>query len=293
MPFWKKKPIGKERVLKELKESLSHKIAIRRKAPLIGLIFFIGYGKAAGKMLWALVPLLWAGVLITSVRSSWIGMALTFFIWFLIVRVRSIAQRIVVIAAVAACFLTFDVIDTAVNTGFGVGTIVGSVSGTTQADQTMHLLITERANAIENPFQEHSVVSRIALWKYIFEMSAIPHLALLGRGIGVLSADSLYVTYLAELGYPGVFMIVALLALFIRYGFKVIDAGQSKWTVSIAVAIVTMDIVIAVIGITGSHMHAFPGDTYFWFWNGVVVGLWTRTAHRDQREEANEAAPDA
>jgi hypothetical protein len=259
---------------------------------VIGLIFFIGFGNVRSKLLWVLVPLLCVGVLITSVRSSWIGMALTFFIWFLIVRVRGIAHRIAVIAAVAACFLVFDVIDTAISTGFGVGSIVGSISGTSQANQTINLLITERANAIENPFQEHSVVSRIALWKYIFDMSAIPQLALLGRGIGVLSADSLYVTYLAELGYPGVILIVALLILFIRYGFKVIDTGQSKWTVSIAVAVVTMDIVMAVIGITGSHMHAFPGDTYFWFWNGVVVGLWTGMARRDEREEADETASD-
>jgi hypothetical protein len=259
---------------------------------VIGLIFFIGFGNVRSKLLWVLVPLLCVGVLITSVRSSWIGMALTFFIWFLIARVRGIAHRIAVIAAVAACFLVFDVIDTAISTGFGVGSIVGSISGTSQANQTINLLITERANAIENPFQEHSVVSRIALWKYIFDMSAIPQLALLGRGIGVLSADSLYVTYLAELGYPGVILIVALLILFIRYGFKVIDTGQSKWTVSIAVAVVTMDIVMAVIGITGSHMHAFPGDTYFWFWNGVVVGLWTGMARRDEREEADETASD-
>ncbi|MHA1265369.1 MAG: hypothetical protein ACTSRS_09065 [Candidatus Helarchaeota archaeon] len=34
------KLIGKERVLKELKESIAHKIALRRRAPLIGLIFF-------------------------------------------------------------------------------------------------------------------------------------------------------------------------------------------------------------------------------------------------------------
>jgi hypothetical protein len=260
---------------------------------IIGLIFFTGCGKAAGKILWVLVPLLWTGVLITSVRSSWIGMALTFFIWLLIVRVRSLTQRIVIIALIAASFMTFDVLGAVINTGLGIGSIVSSVSGTSQADRTINLLITERANALDNPFQEHSIVSRIALWKYIIEMSTIPQLALLGRGIGVLSADSLYITYLAELGYPGVLLIIALLVFFIRYGFKVIDAGRSKWTVSLAVAVVTMDIVMAVIGITGSHIHAFPGDTYFWFWNGVVVGLWTGKMNHDEWEEAYETAPDA
>jgi hypothetical protein len=260
---------------------------------IIGVIFFSGYSKISGKILWVLVPLFWTGVLITSVRSSWIGMVLTFFFWFLIVRIKGVRRRIMVIVLIVVCFMTFDILGTVINTGFGVGSIVSSVSGTSQADQTINLLITERANAIENPFQEYSVVSRIALWKYIIEMSSIPHLALLGRGIGVLSADSLYITYLAELGYPGVLLIVVLFVIFIKYGFKVIDAGRSKWTVSIAVAVVTMDIVMAVIGITGSHIHAFPGDSYFWFWNGVVVGLWTGPVRNDEWEEANEAAPDA
>lgn len=40
MPSGTPKLIGKDRVLKELKEGIAHKIALRRRAPLIGLIFF-------------------------------------------------------------------------------------------------------------------------------------------------------------------------------------------------------------------------------------------------------------
>jgi O-antigen ligase len=241
-------------------------------------------------LLWVLVPLLWTGVLITSVRSSWIGMAITFFIWLFIVRIRGIKQRLLFVAILIVCFLTFDVIGTFINTGTGIGSLVTSVSGSAQANQTINLLITERANAIENPFQEHSMVSRLALWRYIIDQSSLPQLALLGRGIGVLSADSLYITYLAELGYPGLLLIVAILIIFIGFGFKVIDTATVKWTSSIAIAVVTMDIVMAIIGITGSHIHAFPGDSYFWFWNGVLIGLWANRKNIASPEEPYEIA---
>jgi hypothetical protein len=260
---------------------------------VIGLVFYAGYAGLAGKMVWFFAPVFWAGVLITSVRSSWIGMALAFFIWLFIVRVRGLKQRLIFFAIMAACFLTFDVVQTVVQTGLGVGAIVSSVSTNDQVNQTLALLVTERADALENPFQEYSMLSRIALWRYIIEMSALPQLALLGRGVGVLNADSLYITYLADFGYPGLLLMIALIVLFIRCGFQVIDASRSSWAGSLAIAVVTMNLVMAIIGITGSHIHAFPGDSYFWFWNGVVVGLWADQKNKDRGEETDETAPDA
>jgi hypothetical protein len=259
---------------------------------LIGVIFFNGYGKSGGKMVWLFAPLFWAGVLITSVRSSWVGMALTFFIWLFIVRVKGMKQRLLFFSIMVLCFLLFDVLHAVVQTGVGVGSLVTSVSGNSQASQTINLLITERAGAIDNPFQEHSMLSRIALWRYIFDMSFTPQMALLGRGVGVLNADSMYVTYLAEFGYPGVFLLLTVLILFISIGFQVIDGSSSKGARALAIAVVTLDIVMAIIGITGSHIHAFPGDAYFWFWNGVVIGLWTDNKNRELAESAYEAASD-
>jgi hypothetical protein len=32
-----------------------------------------------------------------------------------------------------------------------------------------------------------------------------------------------------------------------------------------------MNIMFAIMNTTGSHIHAFPGDVYFWFWNGVLL----------------------
>ncbi len=39
-----------------------------------------------------------------------------------------------------------------------------------------------------------------------------------------------------------------------------IDRSRSDYAVTIAKAVVTMDIVFAIISITGSHIHAFPGN---------------------------------
>ena len=260
---------------------------------VIGLIFFSGYGRFSGRVIWIVLPLLWTGVLITSVRSSWVGMALSFFIWLFIVRVRGFRHRLIFLSVMVICFMLFDVVQTVIQTGLGVGSIVTSVAGSDQVSQTMTLLVQERAKAIENPFQEHSMLSRIALWKYIFDMTAQPQLALLGRGVGVLNADSLYITYLADFGYPGLVLIMAIFVLFIRYGFKVIDSTRGSWKVSIATAVVTMNIVMAIISITGSHIHAFPGDSYFWFWNGVLVGIWQVQSAPEEAGEVDETAPDA
>jgi hypothetical protein len=255
---------------------------------VIGIIVVTGWGAVAGRMSWLLLPLFWTGALITSVRSNWIGMALSLFLWLFIVRVKGLRQRFIFMGILIAAFLLFDVFEAVVQTGLGVGSFVATASGNQQANQTLTMLVTERTNAISNPFQEYSLLSRIALWKLIFQMSSDLQLALLGRGVGALNADSLYITYLSEFGYPGMILIIAIFFIFIKYGFTVIDRSRSAHAVIIAKAVVTMDIVFGIISMTGSHVHAFPGDTYFWFWNGVLVSLWSQLT-----KEPHEAAVDA
>ena len=118
------------------------------------------------------------------------------------------------------------------------------------------------------------MLSRIELWKFIFQTSVEPQLAIFGRGVGVLNADSLYITYLSEFGYPGMLLIIGIFLYFIKNGFTLLDTARSTPVIVIARAVVIMDIVFGIISITGSHINSFPGDTYFWFWNGVATGLW-------------------
>jgi hypothetical protein len=137
----------------------------------------------------------------------------------------------------------------------------------------LNLLITNRASAITNPLGEYSLLSRIALWQYLIYLTQDPTMALMGRGLGALNADSLYFTYLAEFGYPGMLYIIAIIVLFIKRGMKIIDTFKHPDIVILARGIVVMNVILAIISITGTHIHSFPGDMYFWFWNGVLVRL--------------------
>ena len=56
-------------------------------------------------------------------------------------------------------------------------------------------------------------------------------------------------------------------------GFSLIDKSESPEIRSLARGITVMNIVFAIINITGTHIHSFPGDVYFWFWNGVLIKL--------------------
>ncbi|MCU0608711.1 MAG: hypothetical protein MUF22_02955 [Chitinispirillaceae bacterium] len=255
---------------------------------LIAIIAFSAWSKISGKVTWLLMPIFWTGAVITSVRSNWIGMALTLFVWLFIVKIRGMKNRVVILVIMVALFITFDVLQNVVQTGLGVGRLVSVGGGSSQVSSNLDKLVTQRSQAINNPFQEHSMQTRIQLWTYIVQSSADPQHAMFGRGVGVLNADSLYLTYLSEFGYPGMLLIMAIIVMFIMGGFKILDRTRSPYALVIAKTVVTMDIVFAIISTTGSHISAFPGDTYFWFWNGVMMGLWTRIEKGTAKGEVHE-----
>jgi hypothetical protein len=124
-----------------------------------------------------------------------------------------------------------------------------------------------------DPFGEHSFLSRLQLWGNLINYARDPTLAFLGRGLGCLKADSLYFTYLAEFGYPGMLFIVAIFFIFILIGLRTIDSSENPDIVALAKGITVLNIVFAIVSITGTHIHYFPGDIYFWFWNGALVQL--------------------
>jgi hypothetical protein len=158
------------------------------------------------------------------------------------------------------------------SSGLEADSVLSAITGTFNSQYT-DLLVTQRVSALSNPFEEHSLLSRIALWRYIIALSVDPLMALLGRGVGVLNADSLYFTYLAEFGYPGIIFIIFLIVYFCYKATVLLNQSKDTRVISLARGIAVMNIVFAVINITGTHIHSFPGDVYFWFWNGVLIGL--------------------
>jgi hypothetical protein len=238
----------------------------------IALIGILVLGGMAKGRLALLMPVPWIlymyGMLITSVRSSWIGFFVFVFFWFLFLRIRSMGRRLAVSIAV---MILFVLINSFAEQGAMMGSAIGFAASKMPATENLDNLVTERVTAVEDPFAEHSFQSRLAFWGFIITSSANPIQAILGRGTGAMSADSLYFTYLAEFGYPGVLFIVTLILSFIINGLKVVDKSTNRDVVLIAKGIVVFNITFAILGISGTHIHAFPGDAYFWFWNGVMI----------------------
>jgi len=52
---------------------------------------------------------------------------------------------------------------------------------------------------------------------------------------------------------------------------KTMGVLRGEGQIALVKAILVFDAVFALMNITGSHIHSFPGDTYFWFFNGVLM----------------------
>lgn len=236
---------------------------------IIGVVILYSWRKTQLRVvLLPFIALFFYGSLITSVRSNWIGILISLFLWFTILQVHDNRKRVAILGFAAITFFFVQLLDS--TGGSGINSLFSLLGGGFNQQQ-MSLLITERSSAIANPFDEYSFLARVNLWRFIFDLSFDPVMALFGRGVGVLNADSLYFTYLAEFGYPGLIFIVWFTVILIIKGFTIIDRNESDHITALAKGVTLMNIVFAVVNMTGTHIHSFPGDAYFWFWNGVLV----------------------
>jgi hypothetical protein len=242
---------------------------------LIGVIILFGWTKFAGnKLLLIIVPLLFYGSLITSVRSNWIGIMISLLLWLTLVNIKGLRNRILVMCVFILAYFIFIYVDSRMQETVDPNQMMAASSIPSSVNQSyVDLLVRERASAIANPFEEHSLLSRFAMWKFLLSTSTNLELAVFGRGPGTLNADSLYFTYLGNFGYPGLIFIIFIVVYFIIMGFKLIDNAKSTRVISLAKGITVLNIAFAIINTTGTHIHSFPGDAYFWFWNGVLAGL--------------------
>jgi len=241
---------------------------------MIGVIVTINSSKRfSNKYQLIFIPLFISALLITSVRSNWIGAFVVLFLWIFLTSINNIRMRFGVILFLVLLFVSLKFVEYYLHDKNEIQNISNVVSGKPNYEY-FDLLVKQRAGALSNPFDEHSLLSRLALWKFLLMSSSDPIMALLGRGLGVLNADSLYFTYLAEFGYPGMIFIVILLILLIVKGFYVLDNSKDPSVIAIASGITIMNIAFGIINMTGTHIHSFPGDVYFWFWNGVLINFY-------------------
>jgi hypothetical protein len=54
---------------------------------------------------------------------------------------------------------------------------------------------------------------------------------------------------------------------------RLIDSKQNEKEAVIVKGVVCMDLALAIMNITGTHIHSYPGDAYFWFFNGIVISI--------------------
>ncbi|MFW5784929.1 MAG: hypothetical protein ACOCW1_01980 [Chitinispirillaceae bacterium] len=255
---------------------------------IFGLLVLVQASRSRLKHVYLLLlPLLCYAILITSVRSNWAGMVLSLFIWFTFLNVRGTRKRIAFIFFICLAFAVLSIWEEAFQSGVNPVRFAEAILGRSE-DSIVNTLIVDRMGAVMNPFQEHSMLSRIALWKYVFSLSLNPFYAFIGRGTGALNVDSLYITYLAQFGYLGFFFIVALVVCFIHKGFTFIDNSRDRTMSVLVKGITAFNITFAVMNLTGTHIHAFPGDTYFWLLNGVLIKQ--ASLIKDKRDENETAA---
>ena len=253
---------------------------------MTGVIIIINSTKKfSNRYLLILIPLFVYALLITSVRSNWIGALVILFLWIFLSSINNLRLRFGFILFLAALFISLQFVESYLNDKNEIQNISTVVSGKTN-NEYFDLLVKQRAGALSNPFDEHSLLSRLALWKFLLTSSFDPILAVWGRGLGVLSADSLYFTYLAEFGYPGMIFIIVLTIVLIMKGFYVLDNSKDSSVIAIAKGVTIMNVAFGIINITGTHIHGFPGDVYFWFWNGVLIHFYNvlKNKNRDVNE---------
>jgi len=239
---------------------------------LIGLLMMITWEKSRMRFLYILsIPILSYAILITSVRSSWIGFIATFLLWALFLFVKKPGQRILIIVLLAGFHFGYNFFADKQEAESSIPAIAKLTSSLSKDNEVIDMLVTDRAAAIYNVLNEHSMLSRFGLWKQLFDYSLEPINGLFGRGTGALKADSLYFTYLAEFGYPGIIFIIVLLTSFIAVGFKIIDTSDDPDIRALITGITIMNIIFFFISITGTHIHYQLPDIYFWFFNGVLV----------------------
>jgi hypothetical protein len=235
-------------------------------------------------ILFLLVPVFFFAALITSVRSNWIGILLSILLWLLILQIKGTRQRVIILIFIGVLFIFSQIFDVSNQYSAGINTVFSTIGGGFD-QQHLNMLVTERTSALSNPFGEHSFLSRLSMWRLILTTSTQPINAFLGRGVGALGADSLYFTYLSEFGYPGIIFIIWFAFYTINTGFTLIDRTTSSWIIALAKGITLMNLVFAVINITGTHIHSFPGDVYYWFWNGVLIKLEAVSHHEALTQE--------
>lgn len=220
----------------------------------------------------ALIPLLLA-----TVRTSWVGALAGLCFYGVYLRIERRWVRNLTLVVVLAGMLGF-----LFKEGNEASRNIRQASGNSMAD----VMIRNRTAALANPLQEYSVQKRMQIWTEIWYTALHNPL---GKGQGTSGyAHSYYFQILGEIGFPGIAAFLAILYFAFRRGFQALALKPTRDEAELLRLFMSIVFLIAILNVTGTHLHTNPGDLYFWFSIGGIVQLY-RTL-RD-RTDASSASP--
>jgi hypothetical protein len=246
---------------------------------LIGMIASAAVGSLkqtrGSHMYYLFIPVMGFALLLTSVRSNWVGAIAAIFIWFLIAHRTTFRKKLVF--TIIVFFLGIPVSFLMDN----IGKSAGSVSSTSIISSSAHLhgdkrtvtdlFVKERVTAITNPFEEYSMKARVNMWLLVLRYSVKLPQGPFGWGPGTFNAHNYYFTVLYETGYPGMLLLLYILFRIFRTGFRLYKEEENVDKRTVIRAIISMLASICVLNTTGPHTSSHPADIYFWGSAGLLL----------------------
>ncbi|OGS36462.1 MAG: hypothetical protein A2293_00060 [Elusimicrobia bacterium RIFOXYB2_FULL_49_7] len=222
------------------------------------------------------VPVMFYALLLTSVRTNWMGLIVGVIFWFIIAHRASLKRKVVLMTFLVAVSFAMN---TLLDLSFSPGDI--KLMSFEQTEKTLltpggqqnitDIFVKERLSAIADPLEEHSMVSRFAMWKMVLQHSVWLPMGPFGWGLGTFNAHNYYLTILYEIGYPGLFLLLFILYRIFRQGFRVYKEEEERDKRVLVRGMLAILFMIAFINTTGTHISSHPADIYFWFFAGLLM----------------------
>ncbi|MFH0920020.1 MAG: hypothetical protein V1913_06625 [Fibrobacterota bacterium] len=235
-----------------------------------------------------ILPVLSFGLLLTSVRSNWVGFLAGMAIWFLIAHRSSFRIKLGLFILIIVFYFPLSILMEQMGRGGTAGPIYGTATPTAVrmaapgAKGITDLFVTERVSAITNPFQEHSMVARTVMWQQVLSQIVELPRGPMGYGLGTFDAHSLYFTTLFETGFIGLFLLLFVFYRIFRAGFRAYREEEEEDKKIMVRGLLTLLFVFVIMNSTGTHIDAHPGDIYFWFSAGILMVIRTLKSGREE-----------
>jgi hypothetical protein len=232
------------------------------------------------------IPLMFVALLLTSVRSNWIGFLVGVVFWFIIAHRSSIRFKIGMVAFLVLLYF-FVSVALEFSGPSDIAAIAGvqAMQGKKQGRKLTDILVTDRVSALTNPLQERSMIARSTMWKFVLETSLQLPMGPMGWGMGSFNAHSYYFSTLYDLGYFGLFLLCMVLFRIFRVGYRVYRDEEEPEKRVIIRCILSVLFVITVMNATGSHIGEHPADVYYWFMAGILMVIRRLKSGKDDESE--------